>query len=480
MARRVTFSGLMIAASFIGGSPGRAATDKITFQDHIAPLVEANCSKCHNEDKKKADLDLTSYQSALKGSGSGPVVLSGNVEGSKLWKALTHSEEPYMPPNRPKLSEKDLSVFRKWIADGLLETASGKAVAASGASLDFALKGAPEDKPDGPPPMPKDWPPSPVFHTARQNAILGVCGSNWSPLVAVAGQKQVLLYHSETLELLGVLPFAEGQPDALTFSRNGKLLVAAGGHGALSGRVVVWDVTSGKKEMTLGREGDSILSVDLHPDQSQVAFGGPNRLVKILSTKTGDVLHKIKKHTDWVTSVAYSPNGQMLASADRNGGISIWDPESGQELFTLAGHKAGVTALTWRSDSKFLASASEDGTVKLWETKEGKQAKSWTAHPSGVLCVQYSRDGRLATCGRDAAIVLWEGTGSKIRNMQSPGELPLRVTFSSDALWIFGSDFSGHVMAWSTKDGKKRGELDANPERSPKQVASSGSSAPRR
>src|SRR5438309_11616102 len=103
------------------------AQEKVSYQEHILPLVEANCSKCHNADKKKADLELTSYQGVLKGSGSGAVVLSGNVDGSKLWKALTHSEEPYMPPNRPKLDEKDLNLVKQWIAGGLLENAGGKA-----------------------------------------------------------------------------------------------------------------------------------------------------------------------------------------------------------------------------------------------------------------------------------------------------------------------------------------------------------------
>src|SRR2546430_10747845 len=96
--------------------------DKTTYQDNIFPLVEANCSKCHNADKKKADLDLTSYQGALKGSGSGAVVVSGNLDGSKLWKAVTHAEEPNMPPNRPKLDDKDLDLFKKWILGGLLYT----------------------------------------------------------------------------------------------------------------------------------------------------------------------------------------------------------------------------------------------------------------------------------------------------------------------------------------------------------------------
>src|SRR5258706_9975157 len=105
--------------------------EKITYQDHILPFVEANCSKCHNADKKKADLELTSYQGALKGSGSGVVLISGNPDASKLWKALTHSEEPYMPPNRPRLTDQELDLFRKWIAGGLLETSNGKAVVAA-------------------------------------------------------------------------------------------------------------------------------------------------------------------------------------------------------------------------------------------------------------------------------------------------------------------------------------------------------------
>jgi WD40 repeat protein len=249
----------------------------------------------------------------------------------------------------------------------------------------------------------------------------------------------------------------------LKFSRSGQLLLANGGRGARSGRVVLWDVITGKRMTTLGDDYDTILTADIRPDQSQVAVGSPSRLVKIFSTKTGELQHKIKKHTDWVTAVAFSPNGQMLATADRNGGISIWDPDNAQELFTLAGHKSYVTALSWRGDSKLLASSSEDGTVKLWEMQEGKQFKSWNAHGTGALWVNYAHDGRLVTCGRDNNVTLWDANGGKIRNITSTNDLPLRVTFSHDDSTIFASDFSGHITAYSTKEGKLLGELDANP-----------------
>jgi Planctomycete cytochrome C/Anaphase-promoting complex subunit 4 WD40 domain/WD domain, G-beta repeat len=452
-----------VCGVFFLGAISLSAQTKITYQDQVLPIIEANCSQCHNPDKRKADLDLTSFQGVLKGSGSGVVVVSGNVEGSQLWKAITHAEDPFMPPNRPRLGDAELEVFRKWIQGGLLETANGKAITASGPAKDLSLKPTELGKPDGPPPMPENLPLKPVIHTARRNAVTGLASSPWAPLIAVAGQKQVLLFHAGTLQLLGILPFNEGEPVEVRFSQSGQLLLAAGGRGAKSGRVVLWNVVTGQHLTTVGEEFDTVLTADLRPDQSLVALGGPSRLVKLYSAKTGELQHKMKKHTDWVTAVAFSPNGQMLASADRNGGISIWEPDSGQELFTLAGHKTGVTALSWRSDSKLLASASEDGTVKLWEVEDGKQFKSWNAHTGGALCVQFARDGRLVSCGRDKAVTLWSGTGGKVRSFKFFDNIPLRVTFSSDVTRIFASDFAGRIDSWNTSDGKETGELDPNP-----------------
>jgi len=367
-----------------------------------------------------------------------------------------------MPPNRPKLSDKELEIFKKWIQDGLLENSGGKAVAAA-PTADLSVAADTEGKPEGPPPMPNGLRLNPVIHTAHTTAITGLAASLWAPLVAVAGQKQVLLYDTETLKLLGVLPFTEGEPVGVKFSRNGKLLLAFGGRAAQSGRVMVWDVVTGERVATIGDDYDSIIAADMRPDQAQVAVGGPGRIVKIWSTKTGQLQHKIKKHTDWVTAIAFSPNGQMLATADRNGGISVWDPESGQELFTLAGHKSSVTALSWRGDSKIFASSSEDGTVKLWETRDGKQMKTWTPQAAGALCVSYAHDGRIVTCGRDKGVTLWNANGGKIRNVDFSGEIPLRVAFSHDDKRIIATDFSGTVGVWNVSDGKRVGELDANP-----------------
>ena len=244
-----------------------SAQEKVTYTDHVLPLIEANCAKCHNPDKKKGDLDLTTYSAALKGGGSGVLFVSGNPDSSKLIKVLSHSEEPNMPPNKPPLPEKELAMFKKWISGGLLETSGSKAVAAARPTVDLTLKVSSTGKPDGPPPMPRELSVEPVLHTVRSYAINGLAASSWAPLLAVAGQKQVLLYNTTNLDLIGILPFTEGQPSEVKFSRSGKLLLAAGGHGAKSGKVILWNVETGERIATVGNEYDTVLATDMSPDQ---------------------------------------------------------------------------------------------------------------------------------------------------------------------------------------------------------------------
>src|SRR5204862_7718094 len=91
---------------------------------------------------------------------------------------------------------KEIEKFKKWIVGGLLENATGKAVPAVAPGVDSSLKADAIGKPEGPTPMRKELPLEPVVHTDHTNAITGLARSPWAPLVAVAGQKQVLLFGS--------------------------------------------------------------------------------------------------------------------------------------------------------------------------------------------------------------------------------------------------------------------------------------------
>lgn len=109
----------LFAAVFAGRAVAADLPAKVTFQDQILPIFKNACTNCHNPDKKKAGLDLSTYQATLAGSDNGKVVESGNPGASLLAKCCKHTEEPKMPPKGDKLSDTDLAMIDKWITSTL-------------------------------------------------------------------------------------------------------------------------------------------------------------------------------------------------------------------------------------------------------------------------------------------------------------------------------------------------------------------------
>ena len=429
----------------------------VTYQEVIRPLFQNSCLNCHNADKHKAGLDLSTYDATMDGSDNGKVVEAGNAEKSLLFKVLAHTEEPYMPKGADKLPDSQLDQIKQWIAANAPEKA-GSAVAKKDTGPAVS-KVAVEERPKGPPAMPHDGLLEPVVRTARAGAVPSVAGSPWAPLVALAAQKQVLLYNTDTLELAGVLPFPEGFPVIVRFSHNGSLLIAGGGVGAKLGHVVIWDVVTGKRVTEVGDEFDTVLAADISPDQSLVALGGPGKLVKIFSAADGKMICKMKKHTDWVTALCFTPEGKELISGDRAGGLAVWDTQ-GPEVQSMSAHAAAITGIACRGG--IIATASEDGTVKFWDMDEGKEAKSWHAHDGGVRSIAFTPEGQIVTCGRDHFTRLWDTGGNKIKDFDALSDIAMQAAGAGGK--IVAADWNGLVKVW-TADGRNVGQLDSNPPR---------------
>ena len=449
---------LGVFSLFVGAAN---AADKVTYADNILPIFRNSCLKCHNADERKSDLDLSTFNALLKGSSSGSIVTSGDADGSKLTKVITHLEEPTMPP-KGKLPDKEIDTIKQWIAGGLLENSGSKPVVPNKPKLNLAVAN-PMAKPDGPLPMPvKVLPIDPVSQTERTTVSMAMAASPWSPLVAIAAQRQVVLYNTDTLKLAGVIPFKEGSPYDIKFSRNGKLLAIGGGRASKSGFTELWDITTGRQLLSVGDDFDAVLATDISPDQKLIALGGPTRLVKIYSTSTGELLHKMKKHTDWVTAMAFSHDSELLATGDRNGGVVIWEAADGQELCTLPGHRARVVDIAWRG-TNLVQTASEDGTTQLWNTDDVNSVRAITVHGGGALGMSVSNDGTTVTCGRDKQAVIWDPNGGRKRAFTFPGDIPSKVVVTASGDKVIGSDWTGNIYVWNAVDGKDLGQLTQNP-----------------
>ena len=447
----------------LGKSLALASPEKPNFQDDIVPVFEQSCNSCHNPDRARGGLDLTSINAILAGGSSGEVSLPGDPDGSLLYLLPARLQEPHMPPRGEKIEKSQLLLIKNWIAQGMLPTASGKPMKKKKSSVNLALGSVSMGKPEGPPPMPKHLSLQPTMVTDRAFAPSAMAAAPWSPLVALAGQKQIILYNTENMQISGILPYDEGFIESMNFSRNGKLIIASGGRGGKSGNVAGWDVETGRRVLNVGEEQDSILTADISADQSLVVIGGTNKLVKVFDLATNEILYKIKKHSEWVTQVSFSPDGILLATADRNGGLFVWEARTGNPFYTLDGHKQEITSLSWRADGNVLLSSSEEGAVRTWEMINGKQVRTWNAHSGGTLSAHYAQNGNIVTAGRDKTVKFWDGNGKGLRTISGFTDIVMESRLSHDGSKIIAGDWTGKVGIWNSADGKHIGDLSANP-----------------
>ena len=438
-----------------------AAAEPVNYDTDIKPIFRRYCLKCHGEDTQKADLNLQTYETALKGGSGGKVFVAGRASASRLYEAITEEDAAArMPPNSPPLPQEQVELIRKWIQEGLRQSA-GSAVQTAARDLTFQPPAPGSAPADGPPLMPADLPAVKLPATTRPLPVLAMDASPRAPLLAVAGQEHVRLIHTGTQQQLGSLPFPEGVPHVIRFSSDGAVLMVAGGKPVQSGKVVLYDVHSGKRLAAFGDEIDAVLAADLSPDQQLVALGGSGKVVKVYGTRDGQLKYKLTKHTDWITAVGFSPDGKLLATADRAGAVHLWETGNGGITLTLAEHKSCVHSVHWRSDGRLLSTAGEDGLLIWWDPKDGWPAISKpNAHPpqrpagtygelhNGILSASFGGDGRLLTTGRDHVVRYWDQAGNQARSFDVKPALPLVARISHDGQVLMAGDAAGEVHFW--------------------------------
>ncbi len=437
-------SGLMWAAS---------GAERITYEDHVFPIFEQSCLNCHNPDKTKGGLDLSSYANTLKGGSGGKVVEPGDT-GSSLLTSVMRSGELKMPPEGDAISPAQIATIKAWIEGGLLENKNSSARAAKKPAFHAGPGSAAGKKPDGPPPMPQHLLLEPVVTVNRGSSIHAMVASPWAPLLAVSSLKQVVLVHSDTLELVGIIPFPEGEPVSLAFTPDARYLIIGGGIAGKSGTTVTVDVTNGQRVLSAAKEFDTILCADIRPGFDVVATGSPSRLVKLWNTQSQELIKSIKKHTDWVTALDVSPDGILLATGDRNGGVLVWEADSGGDFHTLRAHQAAITRSIFRADSNLLGTASEDGTIRMWEMNGGTEVKKIDAHPGGVRGFDWTRDGSFVSTGRDRKVRLWKPDFSLARELGTIPALPTTVTVDAEGKRTFVGDVEGNIHVIDNANGQ--------------------------
>lgn len=102
------------------------------FEAKIRPVLSKNCYECHStsaaaKNKLKANLFLDTRKGVLQGGDSGPALIPGNAEESRLIHALQHQDTLKMPKGKKKLEDELIADFVTWINMGAPDPRKGQA-----------------------------------------------------------------------------------------------------------------------------------------------------------------------------------------------------------------------------------------------------------------------------------------------------------------------------------------------------------------
>lgn len=88
------------------------------FHDAVMPIIDSKCSSCHNENKKKGKLVVSSFDEIIAGGETAPGIVPGNLARSEIYRRITLPEdhEDFMPgEGKTPLSEEQVSIIEWWI-----------------------------------------------------------------------------------------------------------------------------------------------------------------------------------------------------------------------------------------------------------------------------------------------------------------------------------------------------------------------------
>jgi hypothetical protein len=130
----------------------------VSFKRDVWPIIDDQCTSCHENPDADADYDMTTVEGMTKGGKKGgPGIVPGSPDESSIIKYIRGIANPRMPEDEPPLTDEQVHTLRMWIAAG------AKDDSAEGAAAPAVETPAPAVVPVEPVPVPE---PAPVVEAA--------------------------------------------------------------------------------------------------------------------------------------------------------------------------------------------------------------------------------------------------------------------------------------------------------------------------
>jgi hypothetical protein len=96
---------------------------EVSYQKEVLPILKANCFECHTPGGigyEKSKLDMSTYDTLMKGTQFGPVVKPGDGLTSVLVMLIENRADSsiHMPYQRNLMSQSNIDTIKTWVTQG--------------------------------------------------------------------------------------------------------------------------------------------------------------------------------------------------------------------------------------------------------------------------------------------------------------------------------------------------------------------------
>jgi WD40 repeat protein len=387
----------MLALAFAGSAASAEETaEKVSFYDQIRPIFQANCHGCHQPAFDNGDYVMTDFEGLVKGGESEAAsIVAGEPEESYLIELITPLDgSAEMPKGKKPLSESEIKLIERWIAEGAVDDTP------EGAKQQF------------------DAEHPPVY--TRPPVITSMDYAPDGQLLAIAGFHEVLLVKADGSELVARLIGVSERIESVQFSPDGKRLLVTGGLPGLMGEVQVWDIAERKLLVSVPITYDTVYGGSWSPDGKLIALGCSDNTVRAIESATGKQVLFQGAHNDWVRDTVFSHDGSHLMTVGRDMTSKL--TEVATERFvdnitsiTPGALKGGVNAIARHPDRDEIVVGGADGVAKVYRVfrltarrigDDANLIREMPAMKGRVFDVDVSADGK-----RIAAVSSLDGSG---------------------------------------------------------------------
>ncbi len=407
-------------------------------------LLKSRCFSCHNEEKAKGGLVMTSQERLLKGGDSGSAVIPGEPDKSAIITSLAEDADPHMPPKKQLPAEQvaKLTAWVKagaaWDADALISKPRPVTLAPLPSAYQpvFAM----DLSPDGRRLAVGCGNHLSVYEVGEKSlTLLGSASAHpdaiqslaWSPdgaRIATGAFRRAVLWNAAELSAERVLrDELTDRITALRFTPGSDKLIIADGCIGERGSVHLVDVKSGARDGSWTAHADLIGDFALSPDGKTMATAGADKLVKLWELATRKEVARLEAHTTQVLAARFSPDGAQLVSGGADQQLKGWDVKTREQVMLLGKHNAAVTGATWVSGGVFAAT--ESGTLVRYtdfkphsgaQSSDSASERRFEAADTG-LCSICATGDRVFAGTQDGRVIGWNKDGKIAINVSIAG-----------------------------------------------------------